>query len=112
MPLFCISSDYTPEAITAMRNNPNTNRREATERLLEAAGAKLVAMYGRTENGPGTLVIFECNDANMVFAIMGVAKSSGMGENIHLQRLVAMEEIGQLPCVKNPPHMIRVETFA
>jgi uncharacterized protein with GYD domain len=61
--LFCISSDYTPEAITAMRNNPNTNRREATEQLLEAAGAKLVAMYGRTENGPGTLVIFECNDA-------------------------------------------------
>src|SRR5690242_14691983 len=93
MPLFCISSDYTPEAITAMRNNPNTNRREATEQLLEAAGAKLVAMYGRTENGPGTLVIFECNDLHMVPAILRVAKSSGAGENIRIQRLVSMDEV-------------------
>jgi uncharacterized protein with GYD domain len=93
MPLFCISSDYTPEAITAMRNNPNTNRREATEQLLEAAGAKLIAMYGRIENGPGTLVILECNDLHMVPAILSVAKSSGTGENIRIQRLVSMDEV-------------------
>jgi uncharacterized protein with GYD domain len=91
--LFCITADYTPQAITAMRNNPTTSRREAVEQLLEAAGGKLVAMYGRVENGPGALVIFECGDPAMVPAIAGVAMSSGNIQNLHLQRLVTQEEI-------------------
>ena len=27
--LFCLTAEYTPQALNAMRENPNTNRREA-----------------------------------------------------------------------------------
>ncbi len=50
---FSITADYTPAAINAMRENPTTNRREAVEQLITAAGGKLVAMFGRVANGPG-----------------------------------------------------------
>jgi len=40
--LFCLTADYTPQALNAMRENPNTDRRAAVEQLLEAAGGKLV----------------------------------------------------------------------
>ena len=36
--LFCLTAEYTPQALNAMRENPETNRREATTQLLEAAG--------------------------------------------------------------------------
>jgi uncharacterized protein with GYD domain len=44
--LFCLTANYTPKALEAMRDNPNTNRREAVVQLVVAAGGKLVAMYG------------------------------------------------------------------
>jgi uncharacterized protein with GYD domain len=40
--LFCLTADYTPAALNAMRENPNTNRQAAVEQLLSAAGGKLV----------------------------------------------------------------------
>ena len=43
--LFCLTANYTPKALEAMGKNPS-NRREAVEKLLTAAGGKLVAMYG------------------------------------------------------------------
>ena len=91
--LFCIAADYTPRAITAMRSDPNTDRRQAVERLLEAAGGKLIAMYGRVENGPGVMVIFEADDPNMVPAIIGVFASSGAAQNLHMQRLLVQDEV-------------------
>jgi hypothetical protein len=36
--LFCITANYTPKALDAMGKNPNTNRREAVEKLVNAAG--------------------------------------------------------------------------
>ena len=42
--LFCLTANYTPKALDAMAKDPNTNRREAVEKLLAAAGGKLVAM--------------------------------------------------------------------
>ena len=48
--LFCLTADYTPQALNAMRENPNTDRRAAVEELLKAAGGKLIAMYGRASN--------------------------------------------------------------
>ena len=29
--LFCLTADYTPQALNAMRENPNTNRQNAAE---------------------------------------------------------------------------------
>src|SRR5271166_748471 len=91
--LFCITAEYTPQALNAMRENPNTNRQAAVEQLLEAAGGKLVAMYGRTVNGPGAMMIFYVSDPAMASAICGVAVSSGTIHNVQLTRLFTRDEI-------------------
>ena len=91
--LFCLTADYTPQALNAMRENPNTNRQAAVEQLLSAAGGKLVAMYGRATNGPGVMVIFDVTDPAMAPAISGVAVSAGAIHHVELTRLFTMEEI-------------------
>jgi uncharacterized protein with GYD domain len=94
--LFCMTADYTPQALNAMRENPNTNRQAAVEKLLAAAGGKLVSMYGRAANGPGTMVIFDVADPDMAPAVTGVAISAGTIQNVHLTRLFTMEEVAGL----------------
>ena len=91
--LFCLTADYTPQALNAMRENPNTNRREAVTQLLEAAGGKLIDMYGTSGNGPGAMVIFDVPDPAMAPAMCGVAVSSGSIHNVKLTRLFSMDEI-------------------
>ena len=83
---------YT-QALNAMRENPNTNRQAAVEQLLSAAGGKLVAMYGRSTNGPGAMVIFDVADPAMAPAITGVAVSAGTIQNVQLTRLFTMDEV-------------------
>ncbi len=90
--LFCLTANYTPKALNAMRENPNTNRREAVEQLLTAAGGKLVAMYGTIADGPGALVIFEA-DHVAAPAVTGVAASSDGLQNVKLQRLFSRDEV-------------------
>jgi uncharacterized protein with GYD domain len=70
--LFCITANYTPKALDAMGKNPNTNRREAVEKLVNAAGGKLVAIYGTIAEGPGAMVIFEA-DPTVAPAVAAVA---------------------------------------
>ena len=94
--LFCLTAEYTPQALNAMRENPNTDRRAAVEQLLEAAGGKLVAMYGRASNGPGVMVIFDVRDPAMAPAMCGVAVSAGSVQNVELTRLFTMEEIAEI----------------
>jgi uncharacterized protein with GYD domain len=91
--LFCLTAEYTPQALNAMRQNPNTDRRAALEQLLEAAGGKLVAMYGRVTNGPGAMVIFDVPDPAMAPAVCGIAVSAGSIHNVEMTRLFTMEEI-------------------
>ena len=91
--LFCITADYTPQALNAMRENATTNRREAVEKLLEAAGGKVIAMYGTVRNGPGAMLIFDVSDPSMAPPIAGVIRSSGAVENLQLMRLATMEEV-------------------
>ena|SRR5436190_22326140 len=90
--LFCLTATYTPQALKAMRENPNTNRREAVGQLLEAAGAKLVSMYGTIGNGPGALVIFDA-DPVAAAAVTGVAASSDGVQNVKIMRLLAQEDV-------------------
>lgn len=94
--LFCLTADYTPQALNAMRENPNTNRQAAVEQLLSAAGGKLVAMYGRAGTGPGVMVIFDVADPAMAPAITGVAVSAGTIQNVAMTRLFTMEEIAEV----------------
>ena len=91
--LFCLTADYTPQALNAMRENPNTNRQAAVEEVLAAAGGKLVAMYGRATNGPGVMVIFDVTDPAMAPAMTGVAVSAGTIHHVELTRLFTMEEV-------------------
>jgi uncharacterized protein with GYD domain len=90
--LFCLTAEYTPQALTAMRENPTTNRAEATSQLLEAAGGKLVSFYGRVNNGPGAMVIFEIDPAHAP-AVLSLAVSSGSIQNARMERLLTQEEI-------------------
>jgi uncharacterized protein with GYD domain len=108
--LFCLTAEYTPQALNAMRENPNTDRRAAVEQLVAAAGGKLVAMYGRASNGPGVMVIIDVPDPAMAPAMTGVAVSAGTIQNPELTRLFTMEEIadirrkaGQLRGAYKPP---------
>lgn len=91
--LFCLTADYTPQALNAMRENPNSNRQAAVEQVLAAAGGKLVAMYGKADKGPGVLVIFDVPDPAMAPAITGVAISAGSIHHVELTRLFTMEEV-------------------
>ena len=67
--LYFISANYKPKAMQAMAKKPNTNRRDALEKLVKAAGGKVVAMYGTMTDGPGALAIFDADP--------GVAASVG-----------------------------------
>ena len=94
--LFCFTAEYTPQALNAMRENPNTDRRAAVTQMLEAAGGKVIEMYGISGNGPGAMVIFDVPDPQMAPAISGVAVSSGSVQNVKLTRLFTMDEIGSI----------------
>jgi uncharacterized protein with GYD domain len=90
--LFCLTTNYTPKALEAMSKNPGASRREAVEKLLSAAGAKLVAMYGTIAEGPGAMVIFDA-DPSAAPAVVGVAAASDGLQNVKMQRLFSEEEV-------------------
>jgi uncharacterized protein with GYD domain len=90
--LFCITANYTPKAMDAMGKNPNTNRQEAVEKLLTAAGAKLVAMYYTIAHGPGAMVIFDA-DPGVAPAVTAVVATSDAVQNVKLQRLFSGDEV-------------------
>src|SRR5215467_10209091 len=90
--LYCISANYTPKAMQAMAKNPNTNRRDAVEKLVTAAGGKLVAMYGTMVDGPGAMVIFD-GDPGVGAAVAAVVASTDSVQNVKVQRLFSMEEM-------------------
>src|SRR5262249_38834873 len=91
--LFCLTADYTPQALNAMRENPNTDRRAAVEELITAAGGKLISMSGGAHIGPGGLVIFDVPAPGMPAGMVGVVVSPGPEKNFERTRLFTMEEI-------------------
>jgi uncharacterized protein with GYD domain len=94
--LFSLTAEYTPQALNAMRENPNSNRQAAVEQLLAAAGGKLIGMYARAAKGPGVLLIFDVPDPDMAPAMCGVGFSAGSIQNIELTRLYTMEEVAKV----------------
>jgi hypothetical protein len=75
-----------------MGKNPNTNRREAVEKLVTTAGGKLVAMYGTIAEGPGAMVIYDIDPAAAP-AVVAVVASSDVLHNVKMQRLFSGEEV-------------------
>jgi len=90
--LFCLTANYTPKGLEAMGKNVKTNRREAVEKLVNAAGGKLVAMYGTIAEGPGAMAIFDV-EATAAPAVIGVAASSDGLRNVKMQRLYSADEM-------------------
>ena len=90
--LYCISANYTPRAMQAMAKNPNTNRRDAVEKLVKAAGGKLVAMYGTMVDGPGAMVILDA-DSGVGATIAAVVASSDGVQNVKGHRLYSTDEM-------------------
>jgi uncharacterized protein with GYD domain len=93
--LFCITANYTPKAMEAMGKNPGANRQEAVEKLLTAAGGKLVAMYYTIADGPGAMVIFEA-DPSVAPAVTAVVASSDAIANVKMQRLFSGAEVAAI----------------
>ena len=90
--LFCISVNYTPKGMEAMGKNPKTNRRDAVEKLLKAAGGKLVGFYATIAEGPGAMVIFDADPA-VAPAIAATTAASDAVHNLKMQRLFTAEEM-------------------
>ena len=90
--LYCITANYTPKAMEAMAKNPDANRKEAVEKLVGAAGGKLIAMYGTIHDGPGAMVIIDV-DPGMGATIAAVVASSDGVHNVKANRLFTMDEV-------------------
>ena len=88
--LFCLSVNYTAKGLDEMGKNPKTNRWEAVEKLLNAAGGKMVSMYATIAEGPGAMVIFDIDPA---VAPAIAAASSDAVHNIKMQRLFTTDEM-------------------
>lgn len=94
--LFCLTADYTPQALNAMRENPNTDRQAAVEKFVAAAGGTVVGMYAKAANGPGVMLIFDVPDPDMAPAICGVTVSAGTIQNVEMTRLFSMDEVANI----------------
>jgi uncharacterized protein with GYD domain len=93
---FCLTAQYTPQALNAIMEDPNTNRYEAVKKVVESAGGKLVSMYSTASEGPGVLVIFDVPDPAAAPAIGGIAVAAGTIHNVKLTRLMTQEEVGKV----------------
>lgn len=91
--LFCITAQYTPQALNDMVADPSTNRIEAVRQLLEAAGGEVISMYSTTADGPGAMAIFDVSDPAAAPAIAGTVVAGGGVQNMKLQRLMTAEEV-------------------
>ena len=90
---FCFTAQYTPHALNAIIENPTENRYEASKKLIEAAGGKLISMYSTPADGPGVLIIFDVPDPNAAAAISGIGVASGAVHHVKLTRLLTQEEV-------------------
>jgi uncharacterized protein with GYD domain len=57
---FCITAQYTPQALNSIMDDPNTDRYAAVKKLVEAGGGKLISMFSTAAEGPGVLIISIC----------------------------------------------------
>ena len=90
---FCLTGQYTPQALKSLIQDPTSNRSEAAKKAIEAAGGKLISMYGMPAEGPGVLVIFDMPDPVAAASISGVVIATDTLHNVKLTRLLTMEEV-------------------
>jgi uncharacterized protein with GYD domain len=91
-----MTGQYTPKSLNSIMDKPGTNRVEAANNLIEAAGGKLLSMYSTASEGPGVLVIFDVPDPSAAPAISGTVVASGPIHNVNLVRLWTQDEIAKV----------------
>ena len=90
---FCLTGQYTPQALNSIMDNPTVSRYEAAKKVIEAAGGKLISMYSTPADGPGVLVIIDVPEPGSAAAITGVVVAAGTLHNVRLQRLLTQDEV-------------------
>jgi uncharacterized protein with GYD domain len=93
---FCLTGQYTPQALNGMLDNPSTNRSEVARKTIEAAGGKMVCFFSVPADGPGVLVIFDVPDPISAPAISGLVVASNTLHNVQLKRLLTQDEVVQV----------------
>ena len=94
---FCLTGQYTPQALKSLIENPTVSRHEAVKKTVETAGGKLIAMYGMPAEGPGVMVIFDMPEPGAgAAAVAGVPIAHGVLHNVKLTRLLTMEEVAHV----------------
>ena len=93
---FCYTAQYTPHALNSIMDDPKTNPYEATRKLIETAGGKLISMYSTAADGPGVLIIFDVPDPEVAAAISGLALATNTVHNPKLTRLMTQEEVSHV----------------
>jgi uncharacterized protein with GYD domain len=93
---FCLTGQYSPQALNSIMDNPTVSRYEAAKQVIEGAGGKLISMYSTVANGPGVMVIFDVPDPGAAPAITGVVIASGALHNVELKRLLTQDEVIQI----------------
>jgi uncharacterized protein with GYD domain len=90
--LFSISANYTAQALRALGENPDTDRRAAVEKLVSAAGGKVVGFYFTTSDGPGVLTIIDVDPAAAA-AIVGTVVATDSVRDVKMTRLWTNDEV-------------------
>ena len=93
---FCLTAQYTPQAINAMLDDDTSNRYEAVKKLVETGGGKLISMYSYGAEGPSVMVIMDVPEPSMAAAITGVAVAGGAIHNVKLTRLMTQDEVANV----------------
>jgi uncharacterized protein with GYD domain len=86
-----LTANYTAEAIRAIGKSPS-DRRAAADKLITAAGGKLISFYRTLSEGPGVIIIFEA-DAIAAAATNLVGVAGGALMNVKFTRLWTDEEV-------------------
>lgn len=93
---FCITGQYTPQALNGMMENPSTNRSEVAKKLIEEAGGKMICFFSVPADGPGVLVVFDVPDPDAAAAISGIVVATSTLHNVQLKRLLTQDEVVQV----------------
>jgi len=90
---FCLTGQYTPQALNGMMENPSTNRSEVAKKVVEAAGGKMICFFSVPADGPGALVIFDVPEPESAAAISGIVVATNTLHNVQLKRLLTQDEV-------------------
>jgi uncharacterized protein with GYD domain len=93
---FCLTGQYTPQALNGMMDNPSTNRSEVAKKVIEAAGGKMICFFSVPADGPGVLVVFDVPEPDSAAAISGIVVATNTLHNVQLKRLLTQAEVVQV----------------